>query len=101
MATNGEKRMVMGMVKNCENCIYSGRPSYDYPCDVCETAYGSAPSKWEIMHIEGADLVEVVRCKDCKKQGNDEECPLLSMMQYTDPDDFCSYGERKDNDNRT
>ena len=40
-------------------------------------------------------FVEVVRCKDCKKQGDDEECPLLSMMQYTEPDDFCSYGERK------
>lgn len=30
------------------------------------------------------DAVEVVRCKDCKNYGNDEECPLLSMMQYTE-----------------
>ena len=41
------------------------------------------------------DISEVVRCKDCQKQGNDEECPLLSMMQYTEQDDFCSYGVKK------
>ena len=38
----------MGMVKNCHNCIYSEKPSYAYPCDVCVTAHGSEPSKWEI-----------------------------------------------------
>ena len=46
--------------------------------------------------LDNAPGFELVRCKDCKKQGNDEECPLLSMMQYTEQDDFCSYGERKD-----
>lgn len=44
------------------------------------------------------DVVPVVRCKDCKKQGNDEECPLISMMSYTEPYDYCSLGERKDDD---
>lgn len=38
---------------------------------------------------------EVVRCQNCRKHGNDEECPLLSMAAYTEPDDFCSCGERK------
>ena len=42
------------------------------------------------------DAVEVVHCYECKKNGNDEECPLLSMMQYTEDDDFCSYGERRE-----
>lgn len=41
-----------------------------------------------------ADVVEVVRCKDCKYQGNDYECPLLSLAAYTEPDDFCSYGKK-------
>ena len=41
-----------------------------------------------------ADVVEVVRCADCKYQGNDDECPLLSLAAYTEPDDFCSYGKR-------
>ena len=35
------------MDKNCDNCINSGRPSYEWPCTACTTAYGSAPSKWE------------------------------------------------------
>jgi Pyruvate/2-oxoacid:ferredoxin oxidoreductase delta subunit len=48
---------------------------------------------------------ELVRCKDCKMY-----CPLVIAKPYesqrhctlsrilTDADDFCSYGERKDND---
>ena len=39
---------------------------------------------------------QLVRCYECKKNGNDEDCPLLSMMQYTEDDDFCSYGERRE-----
>ena len=50
--------MVMGMAKNCDNCINSGRPSYEYPCTVCETAYGSAPSKWEGASIP-VNMVEI------------------------------------------
>ena len=54
--------------------------------------------QYEAGYLEGeADaMASIVCCKDCKKHGNDEECPLLSMMQYTDEADFCSYGERKD-----
>ena len=42
------------------------------------------------------DAVPVVRCKDCKNYGDEYFCPLLSLADYTDPNDFCSYGERKD-----
>ena len=42
------------------------------------------------------DAVPVVRCKDCKFQGDEDDCPLLSLSAYTEPDDFCSYGKRKD-----
>lgn len=41
------------------------------------------------------DVVPVVRCKNCKNKGNEDFCPLLSMAQYTEDDDFCSYGERR------
>lgn len=49
-----------------------------------------------------SDIVEVVRCKDCKfsKKGNvvlgvsDYEC-LKTGITCLDADDFCSYGERK------
>lgn len=47
-----------------------------------------------IVDAPTADVVEVVRCKDCKYQGNDYECPLLSLAAYTEPDDFCSYGKK-------
>lgn len=36
-----------------------------------------------------------VRCRDCTMKGDEEECPLLSMAQYTEDMDFCSYGERR------
>ena len=46
------------------------------------------------------DAVEVVRCKDCKHwqecvDGTTKWCPLL-MDKETKADDFCSYGERKE-----
>ena len=48
-----------------------------------------------------ADVVEVVRCKDCKywEKGKDYEpyCNHFgNMMTDTKADDFCSYGERKE-----
>lgn len=47
------------MDKGCHNCIYSDRPSYDYPCDICHTKYGSAPTKWERVVPIPANVVEV------------------------------------------
>ena len=46
------------------------------------------------------DAVEVVRCKDCKwfKKGQPfrHECKKVGHgMNYIEPDDFCSYGERR------
>ena len=53
------------------------------------------------------DAVEVVRCKDCKSWEQYNACngtkPHRCMnhdaifYKRTAPDDFCSYGERKDN----
>ena len=50
-----------------------------------------------------ADFVEAVRCKDCKKWTKEHTCkeftadrsPLRGKITFiTEPDDFCSYGER-------
>lgn len=38
------------------------------------------------------DAVEVVRCKDCK-YWNNGDCYRLELSR---PDDFCSYGEKKE-----
>ena len=45
------------------------------------------------------DAIEVVRCKDCKWWGHESNTcemtkPLAPMCEL----DFCSYGERKDNE---
>ncbi len=39
--------------------------------------------------------VEVVLCKDCKTYSNGTCWKMRGKMK---PDDFCSYGERKDNE---
>lgn len=50
------------------------------------------------------DLVEVVRCKDCI---HNDQCKHRVVMWVEDPIntwhkdiDFCSYGERKDNEDK-
>ena len=57
----------------------------------------------DIRAIPAADVVDVVRCKDCVNYCGFEHCKngvcdvdsVSKRAVY--PDDFCSYGERKDN----
>lgn len=44
------------------------------------------------------DLVEVVRCKDCRKWGgkNNDFGMCHCLCRQTKKTDFCSFGERKD-----
>ena len=64
---------------------------------ICQFWAGDAPT---------VDAVEVVRCKDCKHYGWEQEpchgstqrfCRLHKGLVVVDRDTFCSYGERKDN----
>lgn len=70
-------------------------------------------SEWEeieeaINTAPAADVVPVVRCKDCKwfvdnNGGEWYGCKMFQVVRITPedapkPDDFCSYGERKDGD---
>ena len=60
----------------------------------------------DFYSIPAADVAPVVRCKDCKwfADNNDGEwygCQMFQVVRITPedapkPDDFCSYGERKD-----
>ena len=48
------------------------------------------------------NYVDVVRCKDCKRFGGHGTCYCHAADENGTPifvreDDFCSYGERKDN----
>lgn len=69
-------------------------------------AYGltgviSEKIKKAIKESEAADVVEVVRCKDCKHYHNTQcfhpsygdDCAINTERAEND---FCSYGERKD-----
>lgn len=63
----------------------------------------------DMLKLPAADVVPVVRCKDCKHYRNYPNglCylhtePKTNARGYSgeavcvEPDDFCSYGERKD-----
>ena len=46
-----------------------------------------------------AEVVEIVRCKDCK--WHDSVDGPMRQCDITDDDDFCSYGEREDKQSET
>ena len=52
-----------------------------------------------ILNIPAADVVPVVRCKDCRLRGR-EECAMFYRCECGEQDtwetdnDFCSYGEQ-------
>ncbi len=49
-----------------------------------------------IQNMPSADVVEVVRCKDCIYH-HKGHCPMyVDYQDWADDDDFCSWGERKD-----
>lgn len=49
--------------------------------------------RWDA--IKDADLVEVVRCKDCKHY-SDRRCQMIIGIDDRKKDnDYCSYGERR------
>ena len=67
-----------------------------------EGAYGYVDAK-QIADAPTVDAVPVVRCKDCKhyeihKPKVLENCERNGYIIPMKPDDFWSYGERKDGD---
>lgn len=66
--------------------------------------YAYSAALREIRNAPAADVAPVVRCKDCK-YGDYDSKPDGAMVCLRTKDgfwrketDFCSYGERKDND---
>lgn len=64
-------------------------------------AYAYADFIDDIETLPSADVVEVVRCKDCKYNGS-ISCPTFNDnpngkdWQALENNDFCSFGKRKD-----
>lgn len=63
---------------------------------------GHTVSVWknDIDNAPTVDAVPVVRCKDCKwwKTTEHEKCVAYDAFWVTDPDDFCSWGERREDE---
>lgn len=92
--------MSIGIAYNpCKNCKEMDK------CSICELTY----YRKGYIKSPTADVVEVVRCKDCKHSSN---MPLGLCYLHTEPyenskgykgdavcvepDDFCSYGKRSE-----
>lgn len=72
----------------CEDC--SGQNGCNVPC----------VDYVRIKSLPAVDVVEVVRCKECKygeKDGNEMYC-LFDGASWHESDYYCSYGERKGGD---
>ena len=71
---------------------------YRYGADIDRCGLSTALD--EIEDIPAADVAPVVRCRDCKHWDNGNhsfECPWdYRRHGSSDEDDFCSYGERRE-----
>lgn len=65
----------------------------------CEKCTTTATTQTSMMYLipPNADVVEVVRCKDCEFYYEDEKwCRRLVLCGAFNGNDFCSHGERRD-----
>lgn len=88
--------------------VSDGRRKSDEEVYAYKVGYNEAIASIE-QFAPTADVVEVVRCKDCKHsrlitsppdvhladEGN-IECRLIGLNEVMKPTDFCSYGEMRD-----
>ena len=57
--------------------------------------------KFDIEEMPTIDAVPVVRCKDCIRRYDTDECPMCFLIEgkyyeYTNGNGFCDRGERKE-----
>lgn len=77
-------------------------------CSICDRMYPGmdcepadcefSDCEWmKMLEEEAVDAVPVVRCKDCKYNRGSKKCLNPdSFFAVPKDDDFCSYGERKE-----
>ena len=79
-----------------EQDMFAEQMNSDYASDDIKDYIESARDL--LSDVPSADVVEVVRCKDCWKRPFDN-CPFYEHLGYQPEDDFfCGEGERKDNE---
>lgn len=67
-----------------------------------ERGFYPAIVKGVLEAAPSVDAVPVVRCKDCIRRYDTDECPMCFLsgglyVECTQDDGFCDRGERKDN----
>lgn len=86
-------------LKICEDTYQERLRMADYCGDTVAWNIGHA-----IKALPSANVVPVVRCKDCKhKDPENNHCDHMmgtAIMFPRELDDFCSYGEREDGDGK-
>ena len=82
----------------CKDCLY---------CEMCyliehygadiDEEYADKDCKY---FKDKSRFVEVVRCKDCIYH-NVPPCPMRLSLNWTNDNDYCSYGERRSENENT
>ena len=77
----------------------------DMDAVICDLHTAPNNLRWDMEDIEfwiesqpTVDVVEVVRCRDCKYWRNDHTCHEHSLVSPMGANEFCSRGERGDSD---
>lgn len=82
---------------NLHTKFYSGKDVHDLIIRHLSNDYHAALAAIrELSNIPAADVVEVVRCKDCEFNDDGYRCPFREAGWGYDPDRYCSFGERKE-----
>ena len=81
-----------------EDNITGSGMSYD---EICGYNDGIDIAWNKIDQAPTIDAVPVVRCKDCIRQYDTDECPMCFLIEgkyyeYTNENGFCDRGERKE-----
>lgn len=90
------------MLQDCKSCYYSGRPTYDFPCNICTAGPGTR-NMWEekgksktnadkirsMSDIEMQQfLCSMLGCRFCPTLYDDNcEVGLLAWLKQTAEDD--------------
>ena len=75
-----------------DDWLENGENEYIYDTNAVLDSIDSQPT---------VDAVEVVRCKDCIRRYDTDECPMCFLIEgkyyeYTNGNGFCDRGERKE-----
>lgn len=64
--------------------------------EALKAIYTSTAPALEVKYIPAADVVKVIRCRDCKHYNAGFECLIEGYGIERPADYFCADGERKD-----